>query len=233
MPFEGLNFGLARPTVQVENPMDVAMKGLAMQNAQQQVQQGNLQTQQLQKQISDQQELQDALRGAKNPDEAMAKVQGLGTPTAQNWMKSYVEMKQKGTQLSIDQNKLANEHLSRVGGGLLSVANAPGATPQAVADYVMGQAKQGLLDPNAVKDTLSTLPTDPTLLPAWSKLQAVKLGTAEHTLKLFTGETKLQDTGTGFVPVTTSPLTGQVSFPQGKENVLEKDIGPGDLKKFA
>jgi hypothetical protein len=61
----------------------------------------------------------------------------------------------------------------------------------------------------------------------------VKLGTAEHTLKLFTGETKLQDTGTGFVPVNTNQMTGQVSFPQGKDDVLDKNIEPGTLKKFA
>lgn len=42
MPFEGMNFGLARPTVALESPMDAAMKGLAMQQAQQQVQQGGL-----------------------------------------------------------------------------------------------------------------------------------------------------------------------------------------------
>ena len=71
MPFEGMNFGLARPTVQVENPMDVAMKGLAMQGQQQQLQTGQLQQQQLQNQIQQQQAFQQGLQGV-NPNDPNA-----------------------------------------------------------------------------------------------------------------------------------------------------------------
>ena len=225
MAFENVNFGLLKPTVQLESPMDVAMKGTQLQGAQQQLQTGALQQQQLQKQIKDQQELQDTLRGAKTADDAMSKVQQLGSQASQGWMKNFVEMKQKGVQLSLEQSKLANEHLAKVGGGILSVANAPGATPQQVADYINGEAQAGRLDPNTLKDTLGTLPTDPAALPLWSKLQASKLGAAEHTLKLFTGDTKLEKTGTGLVPVTTNNLTGQVSLPQGDKPVLPTEGG--------
>ena len=233
MPFEGMNFGLARPTVQFENPMDVAMKGLAMQNAQQQVQQGGLQTQKLQKEIADQQELQDTLKAAKSPDEAMSKVQSLGTPTSQGWLQKYIEMKQKGVQLNLDQSKLANDHLSRVGGGLLSVANAPGATPQQVADYVNAQAQAGKIDPAAVKDTLSTLPTDPAALSSWSKLQAVKLGTAEHTLKLFTPKIDIKDMGGSQQAFNENPLTGEVTpgAVLGQKTLTPGEVQQGQLTK--
>ena len=54
MAFENVNFGLLKPTVQIENPMDVAMKGLAMKGQMQQQQMGGIQLQQAQQDQQDQ-----------------------------------------------------------------------------------------------------------------------------------------------------------------------------------
>ena len=59
MPFENINFGLARPTVQIENPMDVAMKTMAMKGQMQQQQMGGIQLQQAQQDQQDQQKLRE------------------------------------------------------------------------------------------------------------------------------------------------------------------------------
>lgn len=66
MPFEGINFGLARPTVALESPMDAAMKALALQNQKQQIQQGamnlekgGIDLQQQKQEVADQQRIRD------------------------------------------------------------------------------------------------------------------------------------------------------------------------------
>ena len=241
MAFENVNFGLLKPSVALESPMDIAMKGTQIQGAQQQLQTGALQQQQLQQQIKDAQDLrnifQTAGQGATSQDEAQAKVaQALmqsGNPLAQTYFQKMQELKLKGVELSQKQQELATKHSQAMGQDLLATANAPGATPDAVASRIMFHVKQGNIPQAEGQEMLKSLPSDPTALGAWGNFQAAKAQVAPDVLKLFTGETKLQDTGTGFVPVNTNQMTGQTTFPQGKENVLDKDIGPGDLKKFA
>lgn len=226
MPFEGMNFNLARPTVQVENPMDVAMKGLAMKGQVQQQQMGQMQAQQLSQQIQDAADLRTTLQSSSSLDDALIKAQKLGSPAAQGFIKNALEMKEKGVKLSADQFKLANDHIAKVGQDILGYANSPGATPQGLAGMIQNHAQQGNLPPQQANEMLNAIPTTPDRLKSWAQLEGIRLGTAPDVLKMFTPKTETKDTGSALVSVATDPLTGKATL---GGTIAPKTVTPGEL----
>jgi len=218
-----------RPTVAPENPMDAYGKALSIQNMGQQVQQGQMQTQQMQQQLQDAQELRDTIKQAsaagQNPIQAVAK---LGSPSAQNWMKQYTEMSMNQTKLSKEQFDLANAHLSKVGGDIITASQQPGATPQAVGQLIASHMHQGNIPPEQAQQLISSLPQDPTQLPTWGMAQGAQLGASKDLLSMFTPAVHMVDTGTATQPVGITAATGKV---QNIGAPIDKSPGASEITK--
>lgn len=226
MPFEGLNFGLARPQVPLESPMDAMGKMASLQGQLQQVRMGGMQEQQLTQQIQDASDLRNTLKTSTSLDDALMKAQKLGSPAAQGFIKNALEMKEKGVKLNAEQFDLANKHLAKVGQDLIGAANSPGITPQALAAAVQNHAQQGNIQPAQAQEMISQIPQNPADIPLWGRLQATKLGSTPDILKMFTPKTEIKDTGSALVSVNTNPLTGEST--QGGV-VAKKTITPGEM----
>ena len=232
-------YGMAnRPTSPAPDPLQsmgqvASIQHLGQQNVlgQQQIQQGQMQNQQMQQQLQDAQELRETLKQAissgQNPVQA---VQKLASPAAQSWVKQYTDMAMNQTKLSKEQFDLASSHLAKVGGDVIAASQAPGATPQQVAQVIAGHVQQGNIPPDKAQALISTIPQDPAALPTWGMTQGATLGASKELLGLFTPQVHMVDQGTTTQPVAVSPALGTV---KNLGAPIEKDIPPGDLKKFA
>lgn len=209
-----------KQNVQPESFGDLMSRQLSMKNAMLQNRMLENQFDQIQSQTKEQKDLQNTIRSSGSLDEALVSAQKLGTKSANEFIKNAYELQQKGVQLDLEKNKLANEHLARVGGGMLALANDPRATPDMVRQYVVDQVNMKNIDPNNARDIVGSLPTDPKYLPEWSKLQAVKLGTAKDVLAFFTPELKQVDLGGKVQFYKHNKLTGQVLPTQSFEKTL-------------
>ena len=210
-----------------------SIQHLGQQNqlGQQQIAQGQMQNQQMQQQLQDatelRQTLKEAISSGQNPVQA---VQKLASPAAQGWVKQYTEMAMNQTKLSKEQFDLASNHLAKVGGDVIAASQAPGATPQQVAQIIQGHVQQGNIPPDKAQALIQTIPQDPAALPTWGMTQGATLGASKELLGLFTPQVHMVDQGTSTQPVAINPTQATI------KNIgapIEKDIGPGDLKKFA
>lgn len=213
-----------RPTVAAESPIDAQAKMYSLANMAQQNQQGQMQTQQMQQQLQDAQELRDTIKQASSAGQSPVQaVSQLGSPTAQKWMQAYTEMAQNQTKLSKEQFDLAQAHLSKVGGDVVSAAQQPGATPQQVAQVIQSHIQQGNIPANQGQQLLQSLPSDPSQLGTWGLAQGATLGASKELLGLFTPTVHMVDTGTAVQPTGVTAATGKVA-PIG--DPIEKTVAP-------
>jgi len=222
-----------KPSVQLENPMDAYGRAQQLQNlnTQGQLLQGQVQTQQMQqtsmeRQIQDAQDVRDAIKSANgDPNAAMANVSKLGSTTGLEYLAKMKEMQLKGVQLSSAQNDLATKHLAMVGNGI-----GAAQTPEQAANIVKGHALIGNIPQPDAQGLLAGIPQNPDEFKTWQKLQAAKLGASKEVMDMITPAVHQVDTGTATQFVGVTPSTGTVA-PIGAP--IDKDIQPGDLKKFA
>ena len=219
------------PTSPAPDLMQAQHNMLSLQALGQQVQQGQMQNQQMQQQLQDAQELRDTIKQAssagQNPVQAVSK---LGSPTAQKWLQTYTEMAQSQTKLSKEQFDLAQAHLSKVGGDVIAASQAQGATPQQVAQVITNHVQQGNIPPSQAQQLIQSLPADASQLPNWGMAQVATLGASKDLLGLFTPSVHMVDTGNATQPVAINATQGTV---KNLGAPIDKDIPPGDLKKFA
>ena len=220
-----------RPTVAPENPMDAMGKMMSLKNLGQQVEQGQMQTQQMQQQLNDAQELRDTIKQAATAGaDPVQAVRKLGSPAAQSWMKSYTDMALSKTKLDKEQWDLSMAHLSKVGGDVIGASQQGGATPQQVAALIDSHVKQGNIPPEQAQELKASLPQDPSQLGVWGLTQGAKLGASKELLALFKSDHAMVDQGTSTQPVAINTTLGTV---KKLGEALPKDIGPGELAKFA
>jgi hypothetical protein len=220
-----------KPTTAAPDLMEGMGKVASIQHMAQQNQQGAMQNQQMAQQLQDAQELRTTLQQAQSKGlDPIKAVSQLGSPAAQAWRTQYTDLASKQTKLSADQFKLATDHMAKVGGDVMAASQAEGATPQQVAQVIASHVQQGNIPPEKAQGLLQGLPRNPADLATWGKIQGATLGASKDLLGLFTDEHHMVDTGTGTQPVSVNKLTGKAT-PNG--DPIEKDIAPGDLKRFA
>lgn len=132
MAFEGMNFALARPSVALESPMDVAMKGYALQNAQQQ---GQLQSMQIQQQTNAMQREAEYRQGLMEAGGDPAKIQALLNRTGkfkegQEYAKSLKDTEAAKVGLQNEYLKLAQNERNELSDMVNSVGAAAAAVSQ-------------------------------------------------------------------------------------------------------
>lgn len=186
MPIDASIYNLAnKPTTPWRDPFEQAMN---MQTAMAQQQHMMLQNKKLESDLQQTQAVQDAMKGVSDPQELVKKLQGVGNPYAIQMASHISDSLHKGVTVEKDKLELSQKKLGQFGSTLLSMSNTPGMDPLQVRDYVLNS---GLLDPQGLKDTLSTLPTDPADLPAWGKLQAMKTVNAKEAIGMLAPQTTL------------------------------------------
>lgn len=219
------------PTVALENPMDAMGKMMSLKNLATQNQMGDMQVQQQQQALQDAQELrstiQKSVQSGQSPVQAVSQ---LASPAAQGWAKQYTEMASAQTKLSKEQFDLSEAHLKKVGGDVVGATQAPGVTRDQVAAVIARHAQDRNIPPDKAQALIQSIPTDPAAIPTWGLTQGITLGASKDLLGLFVGDTHMVDTGTGTQPVVVNKVTKTV---QNVGPEIEKNIGPGDLKKFA
>lgn len=219
--------------VQPFQPPDMlgnASKFMQLQALASQSRQQGMEEQKLQRQIQDAEDVRQTLQKAQAQGiDPLKAVSALGSQAAQTYAQHIQQLRSGQVRLDADKFKLSTEHIAKVGNDLLAAANAPGATPQAVAARIQAHAQQGTLPPEQAQQMLQTLPADPAALRQWGILQGVQMGVAKDVLGLFMDKPELKDNGTAWQQFNTNPLTGEITA--GKEVAQKSQMG--DLQKWA
>lgn len=229
----------ARPSVQLENPLDLQAKAMTLHDLAGRGQLQQMQIQQAQQEQEQQRTLSDLYRGAINPDGTVnrqailsgAAEQGLGNriPGLQKQFaeaeKATADVGHVQAQTSDLQAKVMKQKLDMAGGAISSLLARPQVGHDDVIQTVSGLVQQGVIPQEQGAQMVRQLPGNPGMLRQFLMQKGLEVMDASKRMDLLTPKVDIKDMGGALQSFQTDQLTGQVT--PGSQ-LAQKTITPGE-----
>ena len=240
------NIALQAQPIQAPDLLGSYMKAAQLKNLMAQGQQHDLQTQQLQQQMTDTNTIKDLAAkhtitdpttGAQQFDEPgfINELQTKNPVAANSYKKSSAETQQEVIKMNgdqLDNTKKTLDMISNTYAGLL--AKPGGATPQDVQQAFNGLVQQGVVPAQAAQAQLQQIPQDPAQIHGYLLSHAMQQMDASKRMELALGDIQDKTVNGQQIMFNVNKLTGQVTpiktlgnVPESSAGKLETDIYNG------